>query len=185
MKLLRIVLPLICLLALLVPSCSSSAPIAESEAVLARYDQALEKYNQVTSEMSYDQVAQLMGGPGKQVTTGEGSKLPFYSWTFAEFSISAGFFNLNNNFDKGFNWDMDPAIPMMNAVSTKEKLNTIELGMTYDQVVSIMGNPGMVLASKESIHLGRKTTGAMYVWWTDDKLPSIFISFIDEKVTNK
>jgi UDP-N-acetylmuramoylalanine-D-glutamate ligase len=56
--------------------------------------------------------------------------------------------------------------------------------MPYEQVVSIMGSPGMVFKSKETKHLSARLTSTLYIWWTTESHPLLFITITDGKVTS-
>jgi outer membrane protein assembly factor BamE (lipoprotein component of BamABCDE complex) len=188
MKHLRTMLTIICILSGFVSSCSSRAPSVDNDAFLARYNQAFDKFNQITADkMSYDQLTEIMGEPGKQHAMTDGSKLPFYTWTINEFSIKAGLFDSIGE-EKTFSWDFDPnKIQMLdNAVTTQEKLKTIEIGMTYEQVASILGTPGLARVRTETYNLKQmgSPSGALYTWWIDKTYPYITIEFIKGKVTS-
>ena len=171
-----------------VSSCSSISPEVDTDAFLTRYNQAFDKYNQITADkMSYDQITEIMGEPGEQHVMTNGSKLPFYTWTINEFNISAGLFGTTGE-EKKFSWDFDPnKIHMLiNAVTSQEKINTIEIGMTYEQVASILGTPGLARVRAETYHLKQmgSPSGALYTWWVDETSPYITIQFIKGKVTS-
>jgi outer membrane protein assembly factor BamE (lipoprotein component of BamABCDE complex) len=181
-------LTIFCLFTGFVSSCSSSTSTGDNAAFLTRYNQAFDKYNQITAEkMSYDQITEIMGEPGEQHVMANGSKLPFYTWTIDEFNISAGLFDAIGE-EKRFSWDFDPnKIHMIsNAVTTQEKFNTIEIGMTYEQVAGILGTPGLARGVSETYHLKQmgSPSGALYTWWVDENSPYITIQFIKGKVTS-
>jgi outer membrane protein assembly factor BamE (lipoprotein component of BamABCDE complex) len=188
MKHIPAALAIICLLTGFVSSCSSTPSTVDNDAFLARYNQAFDKYNQITAnKMSYDQITEIMGEPGEQHVMANGSKLPFYTWTIDEFNISAGLFGTTGE-EKKFTWDFDPnKIHMLsNAVTTQEKINTIEIGMSYEQVASILGTPGLARVRVETYHLKQmgSPSGALYAWWIDESSPYISIQFIKGKVTS-
>jgi outer membrane protein assembly factor BamE (lipoprotein component of BamABCDE complex) len=187
MKHIRTALAIICLLTGFVSSCSSRTPTVDTDAFLARYNQAFDKYNQITADkMSYDQIVEIMGEPGKQRVMDSGTKPPIYTWSLNEFNITAWLFGSGGD-TKIFSWQFDPNIHVLkNAVTTRLKLNSIEIDMTYEQVASILGTPGLALVRTETYPLSQKgsPSGALYAWWIDETSPHITIQFIKGKVTN-
>ena len=66
-------------------------------------------------------------------------------------------------------------------VATLEKLDRIKVGMTYDQVVKVMGGPGKKLgeATVSGVH------GATYAWYGTELATGIAVQFIDGAVSTK
>lgn len=64
---------------------------------------------------------------------------------------------------------------------TLEKFNKIQIGMTYEEVVSIVGSEG-TLSSEASA--GNITT-KMYYWYAKNKISNAVISFTNGKVDGK
>ena len=64
---------------------------------------------------------------------------------------------------------------------TLEKFNKIETGMTYQQVVNIIGEEGTL--STESSYGNQSMK--VYYWYASNKIANATVSFMNDKVTAK
>ena len=64
---------------------------------------------------------------------------------------------------------------------TLDKFNQIENGMSYDEVVEIMGSEGEVMSSMDIMG----TTSTIYTWDGKDAISSVVITFVGDAVESK
>jgi hypothetical protein len=55
-------------------------------------------------------------------------------------------------------------LPGTNARTTAAKFNQVKAGMTYDEVVSILGSPGLLWSSTLTLN-----SGEIFGWWPEGK----------------
>lgn len=69
---------------------------------------------------------------------------------------------------------------------TLEKFNKIETGMTYNEVVEIIGEEG-TLSSESSFGEGTEfeTNTKIYYWYAENRMSNVLITFSNDKVSSK
>lgn len=68
-----------------------------------------------------------------------------------------------------------------NGYATLEKFNSIKTGMTYEEVVAIMGSEGTVLSEASLVN----TTTTIYYWYAKDGIFNMNVTVSDGKVIAK
>jgi outer membrane protein assembly factor BamE (lipoprotein component of BamABCDE complex) len=187
-------------LVILISACATATPTPDPEVLLADYDQTLSLYNQLQVGMTYDEAKALLGTP-VSLETAEGQppasnpvpQFPGLTWEF--FTDRPGTYGLGGSIAyvvsgesgtgfKLFHWERSDQVYSQDALSTPEKYETIQEGMTYDQVKSLMGSPGRLISAQEQLLSGvpkievsgLKITStdtwnsrltATYAWWPE------------------
>ncbi len=80
-------------------------------------------------------------------------------------------------------------MPKRNHRTTVSQFDQVMVGMTYDEVVSILGSPGMLFLSTEFLHPAANRADS-FVWWPEDKSDetvshSLLVTFWDGVVQSK
>jgi hypothetical protein len=183
-------------------ACIPPSPTQDPAVALAEYDAAVSRYNQITAGMTYDDIVQIMGSPGEEPqrtpvqSTGEVPPVPQLPpgtvWSFDQdcCRISVSLLNHNRIISrKSFTWDGINGMPKRNHRTTVLQFDQVKVGMTYDEVVAILGSPGMLFLSIESFHLAASRAES-YVWWPEGKSDatishSLLVTFWDGVVQSK
>jgi hypothetical protein len=149
---------------------------SDSAAILAKYEDALAKYNRIKPNMGYDEVARIMGRPGELLTgtddSGHSRPPNYYRWVIDPdsrnidvlFAVTGGGI-LNSNFVFDFLY----VLPGTTAKTTAAKFSQVKVGMTYDQVLSILGSPGLLTESSLFNTSIYTTKAEFYGWWPENK----------------
>jgi outer membrane protein assembly factor BamE (lipoprotein component of BamABCDE complex) len=181
-------------------ACTPAEPTQDPGVTLAQYEEGINKYNQITSGMTYDNIVQIMGVPGEEPTpaalsTGQPASpaAGTFIWNFNPdgFMIHAVFINDGTIFIKGFTWSSEAIMPKTNGRTTVAKYGQINVGMTYEEVVSILGSPGVLWSSRKLYRtVGQSPKEEIFAWWPEDKLEDpplhiMVINFLDGMVASK
>jgi outer membrane protein assembly factor BamE (lipoprotein component of BamABCDE complex) len=149
---------------------------ADAAATLAKYQDALAKYNQIKPDMGYDDVVRMMGKAGELITGTDdsGHQRPpnYYRWVFDGDGryLDVGFREIGGGFlNSRFVFYSLYILPGTMARTTAPKFDQIKVGMPYDQVVSILGSPGLLTQSILFNTTINKTRGEFYGWWPEEK----------------
>jgi hypothetical protein len=184
------ILAIILILPLLLSGCglsNSTAQKAQEPVVtLEQYEDAFGKYCEINMDMSYNEVAKIIGSPGEIVATGESEPAStssitpapavpnLYIWRInidGQLRISVAFNARNGGVsDKKFTCNL-AFVAKENARTTDTEFQKVEKGMTYEQVVSILGSPGICSLGWEThsntqIHYNGIHVYE-YAWWSD------------------
>ena len=73
------------------------------------------------------------------------------------------------------------AVQVKPPIATQAEADQLQLGMTYDQVAGIIGNPGKELPSNTS----SSTMAVKHYVWANDDGSSLVADFADNKLVNK
>lgn len=122
-----------------------------------------EKFNQIESGMTYDEVKNIIGSDGSVLSeTGE-KGTEFYTVIY-EWETDGVFSNANFTFqgDKLLNKSQIGVTDASDATITKEEFDKISNGMTYEQIVEIIGGEGDKLS--ESGNEGDQYHTVMYMY---------------------
>jgi outer membrane protein assembly factor BamE (lipoprotein component of BamABCDE complex) len=186
----------------LLAACIPALPARDSAVVLAEYDLAVSRYNQIKSGMTYEDIVQIMGSPGEepqginpQSATEHPAVPQLPAGTVWEFdqggcNIKVSLLQSNRTISiKSFTWDGINNMPKRNHLTTLTQFDQVTSGMTYDEVVSILGSPGMLFMSIESFHLASSRADS-FVWWPEGKSDatishSLMVTFRDGVVQSK
>lgn len=222
MKTRLVAILLYCLLSFTLVACNfAGTPTQDPAQLIARYDQALADYAQIEIGMPYDQVEEIIGFPGmpadlKPPTNEATESIPpasssfGYQWKFGEDQPSITYHYGSNEHTttgtKTFSCFVFDRAYREDAISTEEKYDLVENGMTYDQVKAIMGSMGRLSLLRDEIRIDqlnivysnkglpsaeistRPYQWKVYQWWTDDKdisAKSLMIGFTDGMVSQK
>ena len=194
---------IICLLCIgSLAACVPASPATDPAVVLAEYDLAVSRYNQITEGMTYDDIVNIMGAAGvePQLPTPQSTEEhpavprlpPGTVWEFnqGECRIRVSFLGTSRTIShKTFTWDGINSMPKRNSRTTLTQFDQVMVGMTYDEVVSILGSPGMLFLSTEFFHLAA-SRAETYVWWPEGKSDatishSLLVTFWDGLVQSK
>ncbi|MGA9396989.1 MAG: hypothetical protein WBV22_01910 [Anaerolineaceae bacterium] len=186
----------------LLTACLPASPTRDPAVALAEYDMTVSRYNQITEGMTYDDIVQVMGYPGEEpqltppASTDEHPAVPQLPpgtvWEFDQggCEIRVSLLGSNRTISiKSFSWDGINSMPKRNHRTTVTQFDQITVGMTYDEVVSILGSPGMLFWSTEFFHLAGKRADT-FAWWPEDKSDetishSLLVTFYDGVVQSK
>jgi hypothetical protein len=163
-------------LSIILTGCSGLSTVksqsaSDSAATLAKYQDALAKYNQIKPNMGYDDVAKIMGKPGELINTpddsGHARPPNYYRWALDtdDHEIEVGFVDTYGGIrSRHFFFSIVYILPGTNARTTAAKFNQVKVGMTYDEVVSILGSPGLLWSSTLT-----SNSGEIFGWWPEGK----------------
>ena len=160
------------------PSSSSSQP-QESKAAADDGKMNAEKFNSIKQGMSYDEVVEIVGSEGELLSTSTiaGIESSTYSWESDGWGIANIMFQNGQVVNKTQVGVGDSS----GAKATMDAFNQVENGMSYDQVVEIMGGPGELLSETEIAGM----TMSIYTWDGNSLMSSCQITFQDGAVTSK
>jgi hypothetical protein len=178
-------------------ACTPAVPIQDPALTLTKYEDVLTKYNQITADMTYAEVVRIMGISGEEPPADILTALPtevdpahfqyFYPDGFIiHVTLSGG-----TVFIKGFGWSPDTIMPRTNAQTTVAKYEQIKVGMTYEEVVAILGSPGVLRSSRIQYRSGGQGSKIeIFAWWPEDEpedspLQIMMVSFWDGVVADK
>jgi outer membrane protein assembly factor BamE (lipoprotein component of BamABCDE complex) len=174
-----------------VASCVPGKPTRDPAVLRAKYDQALALYNQLEIGMSYDQAIELLGPPVDKTTVGTpGSsdvppvpQPPGYLWQFnrednnRDGTIYYLFEPKSGAGNKTFSWITFDLAFSEGALSTSAKYDTVTLGMTYEQVIDILGAPGRLVRNNEDLLPSGPLVGSFSTGWHFPLKPRVTQSF--------
>ncbi len=106
-----------------------------------------EKFNQIKSGMTYEEVKNIIGSEGSVVSE-SGDKGTEFHTVIYEWETDGIFSNANFTFqgDKLMNKSQIGVTDSSGATVTKEEFDKISNGMTYEQIVEIIGGEGDILS---------------------------------------
>ena len=137
-----------------------------------------DKFSQIEAGMTYDEVVALIGSDGEKMTdvaagdmSGESYRWDSDSWGTAIVTFVNG--EVANKSQAGVDTDA--------ATITAEKYDQIEEGMSYDDVIGIIGGEGALLSKSEIEGMSAE----IYAWYGEDGISNASITFSDGKVTAK
>ena len=139
-----------------------------------------EKYNSIEQGMSYDEVVDIIGEEGTNAAESEyaGIKTVVYEWNAAD-----GWGNASITFqdDKVINKAQFGVDSGDDVEITLEQYNSVTTGMTYDEVVDVLGGEGSLLSDTEISGI----TAQIYMWQGTSLGANANITFSDGKVVAK
>lgn len=139
-----------------------------------------DKFNQITMGMSYDQVKEIIGEDGKNISEAEsgGSVATMYQWDEAD-----GLGNVLITIQDGAVISKTQTAILENngVVIDLDKYNQINTGITYDEVKNIVGGDGLL--STETLLAG--ISSQIYIWYGEDEISNASVSFQDGTVSSK
>lgn len=143
----------------------------------------LEKYNQLQNGMKYEEVVRILGAEGTETSSYSAGKIKTatYKWEGEKYArITATFRNgeLASKFQS--NLKSENTDSSSTADLTFAKYNQIQNGMSYEEVVKIIGSNGIQTSSS---NVGQ-TKIASYKW-EGDKYAKIFASFRNNLLSSK
>lgn len=138
-----------------------------------------DKFAKIENGMTYDEVVSIIGSEGSEQSTNEiGSvKTTMYEWESDGWGVATITFQngkVTNKTQFGVN-------DQSAAKATMDKYNQVETGMTYDEVVAIMGGDGELSSDTEIAGVSSK----LYMWDGEDIASNCSITFSDGKVSSK
>ena len=127
-----------------------------------------DKFAKIENGMSYDQVVSIIGSEGTEQSTNEigGIKTTMYEWESDGWGVATITFQNGNQ---------------STAKATMDKYNQVETGMTYDEVVAIMGGDGELSSDTKIAGVSSK----LYMWDGENIASNCSITFSDGKVSSK
>lgn len=143
---------------------------------MAHYEEFLLKFDQISDGMNPDQVLSVLNKIGNEsdapavISTAqvpETSQLSNLSYHRYGLGISASFVN-GIIFNKKFIWLSETSIPKGTARTTAAKFEQVTFGMTYEEVVALLGSPGVLWTSIQP-YKGPDARVDGYVWWPQDE----------------
>ncbi len=139
-----------------------------------------EKYDSIETGMTYDEVVNIIGEDGTNISESEvaGIKTVIYEWTASD---SWGNANITFQNGKVVNKAQFGVSSGDDIEITIEQYNAIETGMTYEEVVEIMGGDGSLLSDTEIAG----STSQIYMWNGNSFGANANITFSDGKVIAK
>lgn len=139
-----------------------------------------EKYNSIEQGMTYDEVVGIIGEEGTNISEVElgGITTVVYEWT-----ASDGWGNANITFqdNKVVNKAQFGVDSGDNVEITMEQYNAVATGMTYEEVVGVLGGEGALLSDTEVSGM----TAQIYMWEGTSLGSNANITFSDGKVIAK
>lgn len=137
------------------------------------------KFAKIENGMTYDEVVSIIGSEGSEQSTNEigGIKTTMYEWESDGWGVATITFQngkVTNKTQFGVN-------DQSAAKATMDKYNQVETGMTYDEVVAIMGGDGELSSDTEIAGVSSK----LYMWDGEDIASNCSITFSDGKVSSK
>lgn len=138
-----------------------------------------DKFAKIENGMTYDEVVSIIGSEGSEQSTNEigGIKTTMYEWESDGWGVATITFQngkVTNKTQFGVN-------DQSAAKATMDKYNQVETGMTYDEVVAIMGGDGELSSDTEIAGVSSK----LYMWDGEDIASNCSITFSDGKVSSK
>lgn len=138
-----------------------------------------DKFAKIENGMSYDQVVSIIGSEGTEQSTNEigGIKTTMYEWESDGWGVATITFQngkVTNKSQIGVN-------DQSTAKATMDKYNQVETGMTYDEVVAIMGGDGELSSDTKIAGVSSK----LYMWDGENIASNCSITFSDGKVSSK
>lgn len=138
-----------------------------------------DKFAKIENGMTYDEVVSIIDSEGSEQSTNEigGIKTTMYEWESDGWGVATITFQngkVTNKTQFGVN-------DQSAAKATMDKYNQVETGMTYDEVVAIMGGDGELSSDTEIAGVSSK----LYMWDGEDIASNCSITFSDGKVSSK
>lgn len=138
-----------------------------------------DKFAKIENGMTYDEVVSIIGSEGSEQSTNEigGVKTTMYEWESDGWGVATITFQngkVTNKTQFGVN-------DQSAAKATMDKYNQVETGMTYDEVVAIMGGDGELSSDTKIAGVSSK----LYMWDGEDIASNCSITFSDGKVSSK
>lgn len=138
-----------------------------------------DKFAKIENGMSYDQVVSIIGSEGTEQSTNEigNVKTTMYEWESDGWGVATITFQngkVTNKSQIGVN-------DQSTAKATMDKYNQVETGMTYDEVVAIMGGDGELSSDTKIAGVSSK----LYMWDGENIASNCSITFSDGKVSSK
>ena len=139
-----------------------------------------EKYNNIKTSMTYDEVVDIIGEEGTNISESEiaGIKTIIYEWTSSE---KWGNATITFQDGKVVNKAQFGVSSGDNVEITLEQYNSIETGMTYDDVVALLGGEGSLISDTELAG----STSQIYMWKGKSIGSNANVTFSDGKVMAK
>lgn len=139
-----------------------------------------EKYDSIQNGMSYEDVKNIIGEDGENISESEvaGIKTVMYQWSSYD-----GWGNATVTFqnDEVVNKAQFGVSSGDDVEITLEQYNSIETGMSYDEVVSLLGGEGSLLSDSEISGY----TAQVYQWNGTSLGANATVTFSDGKVMSK
>ena len=158
----------------------TSAEPAKTEVSETKNDRIdAEKFDAIKQGMSYDEVVSLIGSEGELLSSSSvaGIETSSYEWESDGWGIATIMFQdgvVVNKSQVGVGGSDG-------AKATMDAFNQIENGMTYDQVVEIIGGEGELMSESEIAGISM----AIYTWDGNSAFSSCQVTFQDGVVTSK
>ena len=196
----KLTVSLICIA--LLTACIPTSPTRDPAVSLAEYELVVNRYNQIKAGMTYEDIVAIMGAAGVETQyTPAGSTTdvppvpqlpPGTVWEFDQggCEIRVSLLSSNRTISlKSFSWDGINYMPKQGHLTTVSQFDQVAVGMTYDEVVSVLGSPGMLFWSTEFFHIAGRRSDT-FVWWPEDKSDatiahSLLVTFWDGVVQSK
>lgn len=139
-----------------------------------------EEFKKVKMGMSVDEVVDIIGGKGKLVSKlGSKKNQPYllnYSWegengddSYAEFTF------INDQLTSKYQFNLQKS----NTPITYEQFNQIPLDISYDEVIALLGDEGIIVSENGDYQ------SITYNWNENNQDSSIDLSFVTNKVVEK
>lgn len=139
-----------------------------------------EKFDQIQNGMSYDEVVSIIGEDGTNISESELAdiKTQIYEW-----QSHSGWGSANITFQNGIviNKAQFGVSSGDNIKITMDQYNSIETGMSYDEVVALLGGEGTLLSDTEIAG----STSQIYMWEGTSLGSNADVTFLDGKVAAK
>ncbi len=138
-----------------------------------------DKFAKIENGMTYDEVVSIIGSEGSEQSTNEigDVKTTTYEWE----SDGWGVATITFQNDKVANKTQFGVNDQSAAKATMDKYNQVKTGMTYDEVVAIMGGDGELSSDTKIAGVSSK----LYLWDGEDIASNCSITFSDGKVSSK
>lgn len=140
-----------------------------------------EKFDQLKNGMKYEEVVKILGSEGKETSSSSSGsyKSATYQWegeNYARITITFRNDELNSKMQSGLKGGTTaPAADL-----TMAKYDQIKTGMSYEEVVKIIGSEGTQSSSSK---IGSSEMASYR--WEGDKYAKIFATFRDNKLSSK
>lgn len=137
-----------------------------------------EKFNQIQSGMTYDEVKNIIGEDGQNISESEvaGIKTVMYQWEDDSWGVAIVTFQNDQVTNKS-----QAGISSNSVEVTLSQYDQVQTGMSYDEVKNIFGGDGQ-LTSETSIS---GTSSQLYQWNGKSLGSNCVITFSDSKVLSK